>query len=119
MKENLKDEQVEEFFKTGSKKNKREKENDNKKSLISRIVNIALWVILFAWMALVLVDYIHTRNDEKPQFCWWNKNTTQYEDGTVTSCNGLGYKVINYNRDSFKAIEFGPFWIKDRTQKDK
>lgn len=101
------------------KKKKAEKDNEDKKRLISRIVNIVLWVILFAWMALVFVDFLHVKNEEEPQFCMWNKKTTQYSDGKVTECTGLGYKVINYKREDFNAIEFGPFWIKDRTAKTK
>ena len=66
-------------------------------------------------MALVLVDYFKVRNEQEPIFCWFNNHTTTYENGTVKECTGLGYKVINYNREDYKAIEFGPFWIKDRT----
>lgn len=109
---NVKVEQEEDFFDEKPKKENRDK---SEKSMLSRILNIALWVILFAWMALVLVDYFKVRNEEEPVFCWFNKETTTYENGTVKECTGLGYKVINYNRENFKAIEFGPFWITDRT----
>lgn len=95
-------------------KPKKEKKEREGRSVLSRIVNIVLWVVLFAWMALVLVDYFHVRNEEEPQFCWWNKQTHEHTDGNVTECTGLGYKVIRYNRDSFKAIEFGPFWASER-----
>lgn len=98
---------------------KKEKPERDGIRIISRILNVLLWIVLFAWMALVIVDYIHVKNEEKPQFCWFNEHTTSYNDGTVTECTGLGYKVINYNRTSFKAIEFGPFWITDRTNEDK
>ncbi len=91
------------------------KKDKNKKSLVSRILNIILWVVLLAWMALVVTDFIQTKNEKEPKFCWFNKKTTEYSDGTVTTCTGLGYKVINYKRASMNAIEFGPFWIKDRT----
>lgn len=102
---------------------KREKierpEETKKRSIVSRVINIALWIVLLGWMALVVTDYIHVKNEEKPQFCWFNEKTTDYSDGTVTECTGLGYKVINYNRTSFKAIEFGPFWTQDRTADKK
>ena len=101
------------------KKKKVEKDNEDKKRLISRIINIVLWVILFAWMELVFVDFLNVKNEEEPQFCMCNKKTTQYDNGKVTECTGLGYKVINYKREDFNAIEFGPFWIKDRTAKTK
>ena len=31
------------------------------------------------------------------------------------SCTGLGYKIYHYERDSYKGIEYGPFWSKDRS----
>lgn len=102
-----------------TKESKPKKEKKEGKSLLSRIINIALWIVLFVWMALVLTDYIQVRNEEEPKFCWFNEKTTEYSDGTVTECTGLGYKVINYKRSNFKAIEFGPFWLKDRTAEDK
>lgn len=88
------------------------------KNIVSKIVNIVLWIVLICWMIVVFYDYIKVKNEESPKFCLGNKTTT-YDDGDVTTCSGLGYKVITYNRTSFKAIEFGPFWIKDRTAEDK
>lgn len=105
----------EDFYDEKPKKKKEVVYKEKEPSLISKILNIVLWVILFAWMAIVLVDYFQVRNEKEPKFCWFNDKTTQYENGTVEECTGLGYKVINYNREDFKAIEFGPFWIKDRT----
>lgn len=89
------------------------------KRILSLIVNLLLWVILIGWVALVVMDYMHIQNEEQPQFCWFNQKTIEYKDGTVKECTGLGYKVINYDRSSFKAVEFGPFWIKDRTAQNK
>lgn len=89
------------------------------KKILSLIVNLLLWVILIGWVALVVMDYMHIQNEEQPQFCWFNQKTIEYKDGTVKECTGLGYKVINYDRSSFKAVEFGPFWIKDRTAQNK
>lgn len=104
----------EEFF-----EGKKEKKGKKERSLFSKIMNVVLWIILFAWMALVFTDFMKTRSEKEPIFCWWNEKTTNYNDGTVTECTGLGYKVINYNRTSFKAIEFGPFWITDRSAENK
>lgn len=87
------------------------------KKIISRIINIILWIILIVWAFLVISDYINVNKEKEPKFCWFNEKTTQYDDGTVTTCSGIGYKVIKYNRTSFKAMEFGPFWIKDRSNK--
>ena len=36
-------------------------------------------------------------------------------DYVVIDVGGLGYKVYNYKRESYRAIEFGPFWSKDRS----
>lgn len=103
--------QKEEFFEEEKGKKKKEK---NEKSLISRIVNVVLWIVLFAWMFIVVIDFIHVRNEEEPQFCWGEK-VNKYDDGKVTIKTGLGYKVIIYKRESLNAIEFGPFWIDDKT----
>jgi len=106
----------EDFYDEKPKKKKKEVVYVEKKpSLFSRILNVILWILLFVWVAIVVIDFFQVRNENKPKFCWFNEKTTQYENGTVEECTGLGYKVINYNREDFKAIEFGPFWIKDRT----
>lgn len=115
----------EDFFDEKPKKKKQNTDKKEKevvyvkeeKGILGTIINIALWVLLIAWMVIVLVDYFKVRDDKEPVFCWWNEKTTTYENGTVEECTGLGYKVIKYNREDFKAIEFGPFWIKDRTAK--
>ena len=112
------EEKTEEKPVTEKKEPKKERPEREGRSILSRVLNILLWVVLFAWMALVVIDYFHVQNQEKPQFCWFNEHTTSYNDGSVTECTGLGYKVINYDRTSFKAIEFGPFWIKDRTAEE-
>lgn len=115
--ESQENEKEEEKLVKESKPEKPKKEREGR-SIVSRILNVVLWIVLLAWMALVVTDYIHVHNEEKPQFCWFNEKTTSYDDGSVTECTGLGYKVINYNRNSFKAIEFGPFWITDRTAEE-
>ncbi len=92
---------------------------EDRKRTISKVINIVLWLLLFAWMAFVFTDYLKVKNNKEPKFCWFNKQTTKYEDGQVTSCMGLGYKVIKYDRKSFNAIEFGPFWIEDSSEKTK
>ncbi len=95
----------------------KKEQNEKKKRIFIKILDIILWIVLIAWMAVVIVDYNHVRNEEKPKFCL-KEETIQYEDGTVESCTGLGYKVFEYKRDSYTAIEFGPFWIKDRSEKE-
>lgn len=110
VKEEKKQEVVEddEFF------DKKTKKDIKEKSAFSRVMNVVLWVVLFAWMAVCLIDFYNVHKSKEPMFCISNKTTT-YDDGTVDTCTGIGYKVITYKRDSFKAIEFGPFWSKDRS----
>ena len=92
-------------------------EKKDKKSLFNRIMNVILWIVLFIWMGICLIDFFKVHQEEEPIFCI-KKDVTKYEDGEVDSCLGLGYKIYNYKRDSFKGIEYGPFWSKDRSVKE-
>lgn len=89
---------------------------EKKKSLFSRIMNVVLWIILFAWMAVCLVDFFRTTNNKAPKLCIKQERTT-YNDGYVDTCTGLGYKVINYRRASMSGNQYGPFWISDKSAK--
>ena len=89
-------------------------EKKDKKSTFNRVMNIILWIVLFVWMGICLVDFFLTKTDHEPIFCL-SKDTTEYSDGQVRSCTGLGYKIYHYERDSYKGIEYGPFWSKDRS----
>ena len=93
-------------------------EKKNEKSLFSRIMNVVLWVVLFVWMGICLIDFYKTHRQEEPIFCL-KKETVTYDDGTVDSCLGLGYKVFNYKRKSYTGVEYGPFWSKDRSNEKK
>ena len=103
-----KDNENEEFF----------DEKKDKKSLFSRIMNVILWIVLFVWMGICLIDFYKTHQEEEPIFCL-KKETVKYDDGTVDSCLGLGYKIYHYKRTSFNGIEYGPFWSKDRSNEKK
>lgn len=95
------------------KKNKN-KNKGKEKSVFSKVLNVILWVVLIGWMAICLTDFYNVSKEKSPIFCI-KKETTTYDDGTVDMCLGLGYKVYNYKRDSYNAIEFGPFWTNDRS----
>lgn len=97
----------------------KEERKPKKKSVVFKIINIVLWLLLIVWMSLVLLDFVNIKNNKDPKYCWFNKRVTEYSDGSVTECSGIGYKVIKYERSSYNAIEFGPFWIKDRTKDNK
>jgi len=118
----LKEENVKEIFnEKEDKDNKKEEffeEKKDKKSTFSRVLNIFLWIVLFVWMGICLIDFFNTKSEKEPIFCL-KKETTTYNDGKVYTCTGLGYKVINYRRTSFSGNEYGPFWSKDRTADNK
>ena len=64
-------------------------------------------------MGICLFDFYNVTNEKEPQFCL-KEEIIEYADGHVDVCTGLGYKVHKYDRASYKAIEFGPFWSKVR-----
>ncbi|HOP65681.1 MAG TPA: hypothetical protein PLX66_01460 [Bacilli bacterium] len=94
------------------KEEKKNSRKDGERSLFGKIVNIVLWVIVLGWMAICITDFLKVQAEKEPIFCLKNETVT-YDDGTVDVCTGLGYKVYDYDRDCFQAIEFGPFWTKD------
>lgn len=83
------------------------------KEIIRRIFAVILPVIFFGWVIIVLIDYYNASKNEDPNFCI-SKETKEYADGSVNVCTGLGYKVYRYNRESYTAIEFGPFWLEEK-----
>ena len=89
-------------------------EKKHKKSIFKGIMNLFLWVILLGWLGLCLIDYYNTYRGKDPMFCI-KKETKHYEDGTVDSCLGVGYKIYNYKRSSLEGLEYGPFWLKERS----
>lgn len=90
----------------------------DKKSTFNKIMNIVLWVLLFIWMGICIVDFILAKTNNKPIFCL-SRSETEYSDGKVKKCTGLGYKVYNYERESYKGVEYGPFWIKDGSPQEE
>lgn len=92
----------------------KEEKAKEKKETVNKIINVILWIVLICWMLICLTDFFKTTNKKDPIFCI-KKETVSYDDGEVHSCLGLGYKIYNYQRSSFKAIEYGPFWSKDRS----
>lgn len=78
------------------------------------VINALLWIIFLGVIGVITFDTYRVYSNKSPKFCLLKKKTTSYEDGTVEECLGLGYKVINYKRESLNAVEIGPFWIKSR-----
>lgn len=85
---------------------------------MKQILNVVKYIFLalvIAWVALFFVDYFRARQAKDFVFCI-KEETKTYEDGTVYSCTGLGYKMYRYKRSSInRTIEFGPFFIKEKT----
>ncbi len=86
------------------------KEESNLKGILKLIFNIIFWVAIIGLAVLWIVELILVRSDKEPLFCI-SEEVHQYDDGIVEECNGLGYKVINYKRDSLTARQFGPFFM--------
>ena len=87
---------------------------EDKESILGKIIVIILWIILFAWMAICLVDFYKTQKREKPKFTF-KTETVKYEDGEVQSYTGLGYKIFDYRRRCYDGVEFVAFWSKDKS----
>ena len=81
---------------------------------VKLVLKIMVTLTFAAWAIMVFTDYFKTRNDKHPIFCL-KENTHKYDDGETYECIGLGYKMYDYKRDSITAKEFGPFFIKERT----
>lgn len=89
--------------------------NQNTSKKIKNTISTVLWVLIIIWMCTCLYDFFNVKSERDPKFCI-NKGTNTYEDGNVNWCLGVGYKVYQYNRKSINAIEFGPFWSKERNK---
>ena len=80
------------------------------------VFKVVLLAIIIIWIIIFFIDYFRARQSKTPIFCI-SEQTKEYDDGTVYSCTGLGYKMYKYNRSSVDAtVEFGPFFIKERTE---
>lgn len=107
------------------------------KNQIWLVVKILVLVVIVAWISVIVLDYFNAKNNKQMKFCMSESlyiyengektktldgkdfNEDKYKDYSYTyECSGLGYKVYRYNRTDtnppFKAIEFGPFFIKER-----
>lgn len=88
-------------------------EKKKKPCLFIRIINIILWLALFGWMSICIIDYFNVVNENEAQFCL-EKETIEYDDGNVYVCRGFGYVAYHYDRKSFKGYEFAPFWTEKK-----
>lgn len=80
------------------------------------IVKVAILSVIIIWIICFFIDYFRARQSKMPIFCI-KEETKEYNDGSVYSCTGLGYKMYKYSRASIgTSLEFGPFFIKERTK---
>jgi len=91
-------------------------EKQDKRTLTQRIVNITLWVVLLTWMAICTIDFILVRTERNTIMTFSNQRI-EYDDGYVLRRTGLGYRVYYYHRDSYRGIDFGPFWLANASEK--
>lgn len=78
------------------------------------IIKVAVIALVIIWIIIFFIDYFRARNSKLPIFCV--SNIKEYDDGSVYSCTGLGYKMYKYDRTSINMdLEFGPFFMKERT----
>lgn len=104
-------------------------------------IKIVILILIVLWMGIVIMDYFKAKGGNNPNFCVSEEIHVYNEGGNLIKtykmkefdalsesekssmsytyqCVGLGYKFYRYNRE-FKAIEFGPFFIKERLSVDK
>lgn len=94
---------------------KEEKPKKNKGlKIVSKIINLILTLAVLGWAGMMLYDYFQVSNEKEPKFCL-EENVIEHNDGVTKECKGIGYKIYRYDRESFKGLDFGPFWIKERT----
>ncbi len=89
--------------------------------VFKKIISILFTIVLVAWIGLIIFDFIRCGHKDdngviqKPLIVI-KETKYNYDDGFTTEYMSLGYKYIEYNRNSLRAYEFGPFWLKIRTQ---
>lgn len=88
-----------------------------KKSAFGKIINIIIWLVVLGWLCIFMYDFINTVSEKDPVFCL-ERTTENNSDGTVKICEGIGYKVFDYDYGSIKALEFAPFWNKPKTAEE-
>lgn len=88
-----------------------------KKSTFGKIINVIIWLVVLGWFCIFMYDFINTVSEKDPMFCL-ERSTENNSDGTVKICEGVGYKVFDYDYGSIKALEFAPFWNKPKTAEE-
>lgn len=89
--------------------------------VVKKIISILVTSLLVFWAVVFVFDFIRCGHNDKngniqKPLIIIKTNTYNYDDGSVTEYMSLGYKYIEYNRNSLRAYEFGPFWLKVRSE---
>ncbi len=84
---------------------------------MKNVLNIFLWIVIICWAGVCLYDFYNVRHEKEARFCI-KEETKEYNDGNVYVCTGPGYKVFKYKRLKYNAIEFAPFWTKEKIFND-
>ena len=87
----------------------------NKSSKISKIIlSILFLFIITILISIWISDYQKVKNNQEPEFCL-STQIYEFEDGSITQCIGLGYKIYKYERISLpRTMEFGTIFMKMR-----
>lgn len=82
----------------------------------TEVIKLAIIAVIIIWIICFFIDYFRARQEKIPLFCI-HKTVQKYDDGEVTACTGIGYKMYKYDRASIPvSVQFGPFFIKERTK---
>ena len=90
----------------------------DRRSFLSIVFNMFIWIIVLIWAGICVFDYYQVYQKKEPSFCIKNE-VNYYDDIEIKSCLGTGYKVYKYTGKNFTAIDFGPFWANDRYSSEK
>lgn len=85
--------------------------------IFQKIISILFSIIIICWISLLVFDFIRCGQKDKngsvkKPLIVVKKVVYSFDDGNATEYMSLGYKYIEYNRSSYVAYEFGPFWLK-------
>ncbi|MEG2250533.1 MAG: hypothetical protein RSD09_03035 [Bacilli bacterium] len=64
-----------------------------------KIFDSIYWILLITITLIWTIDYFNVAFKKEPMFCVTEEIKT-YKDGYIKTCNGLGYKIKKYNRES-------------------
>ncbi len=82
--------------------------------MIKKVLGLVIPVILLGWGYVFISEYFRIKDGKDAKYCIENK-IHEYDDGSVSECVGIGYKVYYYDRPNIGIkTEFGAFWLKIR-----